>query len=165
MHTTLIRRALSMVLCVGLAMFMLPLAAGASSKRLPKGAVAIDEDTLAFRGGRVVLELGPAAFDDCPAYWVCLWENLDFGGRMLRFSQCDIDGDGQCDWQNLSPFGFSDEMSSWRNRKAVDAQWAYGSGGAGTRRCMDSFSSLAWVGVIDNDKASSVIVRSGDGTC
>jgi hypothetical protein len=30
---------------------------------------------------------------------------------------------------------------------------------------MDSLSSRNWVGVVDNDKASSVIVRSGDGTC
>jgi hypothetical protein len=165
MHATLIRRILSVALCLALGALLLPVAATARPNHLPKGAVAVDKDTLAFRGGAIVLEIGPTAFEDCPSGWVCLWEHVDYGGRMLRFSQCDVNGDGQCDWQNLGPYDFNDKMTSWRNRKSVDAQWAHAAGGGGLRRCMDSFSSLSWVGALDNDKASSIIIRLGDGTC
>jgi hypothetical protein len=132
---------------------------------LTEGAVAVDEDTVSFADGTIVLELGPAAFDDCPSGWVCLWEHADFGGRMLQFSQCDVNGDGTCDWQNLTAYNFNDQMSSWRNRKSVDAHWAYATNGGGTRRCMESQSSSNWVGAVDNDEASSLIIRKNDGWC
>jgi Peptidase inhibitor family I36 len=45
---------------------------------------------------------------DCPSGWLCLYQDADFRGRMLKFR------DDQ--WQQLSGYGFNDATSSWKNR-------------------------------------------------
>jgi hypothetical protein len=50
----------------------------------------------------------PEAASDCPSGWFCLWQDAGFSGRRLQFQ------DAGC--QNLTTFGFNDEMSSWFNR-------------------------------------------------
>ena len=132
---------------------------------LPPGATLEDGDTVSFAGGAIVLDLVTNGI--CPSGFVCLWEDADYEGVRMMFSLCDIDGDGTCDWVNLGPLAFNDTMTSWKNRKTVDAKWAWDNGGGGTVRCMNAGSQnpeLAdniW-GTGDNDEASSVkIFKSG----
>lgn len=136
---------------------------------LPPGATLEDGDTVSFAEGSIVFDVVPSALTDgvCPAGFVCLWEDANYGGVRMMFSLCDMDGDGTCDWVNLGPLGFNDTMTSWKNRKTVDAKWAWDNNGDGTVRCMNAGSQnpeLAdniW-GTGDNDEASSVkIFKSG----
>ncbi len=126
---------------------------------LPAGGTAVDGDTVSFEEGDVLLQLAPMAFSDCPDDWVCLWQDRDFRGRMLQFREWQ---DG---WQNLTNYGFNDEMSSWRNRKNKDARWAWHTNGDGTRRCMNANSSSSYVGNGDNDEASSIRIYSDGSFC
>lgn len=125
---------------------------------LPDGAQVVDSDTVEFEDGAVVLELGDLGYSDCPSGWLCLWEDEDYGGRMLQFQSTGY-------WQNLTDYGFNDEMSSWRNRRANDSKWAWNTGGGGTVRCMDSGSSSSYVGSGDNDEASSIRNFLNDSQC
>jgi hypothetical protein len=137
---------------------------------LPPGARLVDADTVSFGYGAIVLDLaGPGSLTDgaCSAGFVCLWEDANYAGFRVILSLCDEDGDGTCDWVNLGPLAFNDMMTSWKNRKSVDAKWAWDSNGGGTVRCMNAGSQnpeLAdniW-GTGDNDEASSVkIFKSG----
>lgn len=125
-----------------------------------------DDGTLlgwVFTGGEYMFSDGAellldAGFDDCPNNWLCLFEHADWRGRMLQFQSC-------CTWQNLTAYGFNDQMSSWRNRRSNDSRWAYDINGGGTKRCMDSKSAVSWVGSADNDQASSIRNLSHDGAC
>jgi len=134
---------------------------------LPDGAVVVDADTVSFADGSIVVDVIASAATDgnCPAGRVCLWEDADYEGVRLTFTQCDTDGDGDCDWTNLAPLGFNDQMSSWWNAKPVDARWAYDSSGGGTKRCLQPFTSLNWVGSADNDEASSVKIYKVSTAC
>lgn len=107
---------------------------------VPEGGTIVDEDTLSFEDGTVVLNLAPMAYGDCPDTWVCLWQDDNYAGRMLQFH------DVTTYWQDLASYGFNDEMSSWRNRKNKDAKWAWNTGGGGTQRCMGANSSSSYVG-------------------
>jgi hypothetical protein len=139
----------------------------ASPKRLPRGAVVVDADTVASANGSVVIDLSAGAATDgvCPDGWVCLWQDASWTGTRIRFSACDVTGDGVCDWQNLTLWGFNDVMSSWMNHKSVDARWAYDVDGAGTLRCMQAGAENGWVGTTDNDKASSIKIFKNATVC
>ena len=138
---------------------------------LPPGATPEDGDSVSFAGGSIVLDLVDAPTDGvCPSGFVCLWEDANYEGARLIFSLCDVDGDGTCDWVNLGPLGYNDTMTSWKNRKSVDAKWAWDSGGGGTVRCMNSGSQNPelqdniW-GTGDNDEASSVKIFKTSTQC
>lgn len=99
-----------------------------------------------------------ADFSDCPDGWYCLFRDAGWQGRMLQFR--DVGS-----WQNLTAYGFNDQMSSWRNRRNADSKWAEHVNGGGFVRCSDSNSAASYVGDADNDKASSIRNFSGDGQC
>lgn len=126
---------------------------------LPEGATVVDGDTLSFDGGSTLLQVGPTAFSDCPDTWVCLWQDQNYAGRMLQFH------DVTTNWQNLTDYGFNDQMSSWRNRKNKDAKWAWDVGGGGVQRCMNANSSSSYVGSGDNDEASSIRIFGSNTIC
>jgi hypothetical protein len=134
---------------------------------LPQGAVVVDADTVASANGSIVVDLSATSSTDgvCPDGWVCLWEDADWTGARIRFSACDVNGDGVCDWQNLTLWGWNDVMSSWMNHKAVDARWAYNVDGGGTLRCMQAGAESTWVGSADNDEASSIKIFKSAATC
>ncbi len=132
--------------------------ADAFPEGIPVGAVIVDVDTLAFDNGAVLLNVGPTALSDCPSNWVCLWQDSQYSGRMLQFQQC-------CQWQNLADYGFANKMSSWANKRDFDARWAFGPNGGGTVRCMDSHSSVSYVGNPDNDQAESIRILDTDTAC
>jgi hypothetical protein len=50
---------------------------------------------------------------DCGASWLCLWRAANFTDRRLQFR------DGN--WQDLEPYGFRNEMTSWFNNQ--DCAW------------------------------------------
>ena len=139
---------------------------------LPPGARVVDSDTVSFAGGTIGLDVVASAPTDgnCPSGLVCLWENANYTGARLTASACDIDGDGTCDWQNLAPFNFNDVMTSWKNRKSVDAKWAWDANGGGTVRCMNAgaqnpqLPDNIW-GTGDNDEASSIKIFKSSTQC
>jgi hypothetical protein len=134
---------------------------------LPSDLVVVDADTVATLDGGVQIDLVASAATDgtCPNTYVCVWEDADFAGTRVAFFLCDIDGDGQCDWNNFAPWGFNDMVSSWWNNKNVDAKWAYDSDGGGIKRCMQPNTQLNWVGSTDNDQASSLKIFKNSSTC
>jgi Peptidase inhibitor family I36 len=134
---------------------------------LPDGAVVVDADTVASANGTLVIDLSASSSTDgvCPDGWVCLWTDADWTGSRIRFSACDVTGDGVCDWQNLTLWSWNDVMSSWMNHKAVDARWAYDVDGGGTLRCMQAGAENSWVGSSDNDEASSIKIFKTATTC
>jgi Peptidase inhibitor family I36 len=139
---------------------------------LPPGATLEDDDTVSFAGGSILLDVVPGAPTDgvCASGLVCLWEDANYTGLRLTLAVCDVDGDGTCDWVNLGPLLFNDKMTSWKNRKSVDAKWAWDINGGGTVRCMNAGSQnpeLAdnILGTGDNDEASSVKIFKSATQC
>ncbi len=126
---------------------------------VPAGGTVIDNGTaVSFDGGSVILNLTPQAYTDCPAGWLCLWHDEGYLGRMLEFQSVGY-------WQNLTDYGFNDQMSSWRNRTSHDAEWSYDINGGGTTRCMASGASAKYVGDGDNDQASAIKIFNTNGLC
>ena len=115
-----------------------------------------DPDTVLFENG-VEMELSAVAYGDCPAGWLCLWEHSNYAGRMLKFRDAGY-------WQNLTNYGFNDKMSSWRNRRGLDAEWSYHTGGGGTQRCMDNGAASSSLGG-DNDEASAIRIYNSTAIC
>jgi hypothetical protein len=168
MRTSPVRLLCAAAAIVAVVLFVVPVAGSGNDKPtpvqaafpngLPAGGVAIDADTVSFDGGNVLLQLGPTSFDQCPSTWVCLWHDSNYLGRMLQFH------DITTYWQNLTDYGFNDQMSSWRNRNTVDAKWSYDVGGGGTQRCMDAGASASSVGG-DNDEASAIRIFGSSTIC
>lgn len=104
------------------------------------------------------VQISTVAFGDCPPDWVCLWEHTDFAGTMIQVHDC-------CGWLNLADVGFNNKMSSWRNRRGVDAKVAEFAGGGGERLCLNNGSSDNNVGAAWNDRATSVKVFASGTAC
>lgn len=56
---------------------------------LPEGAVI--EDGFIDFGNGLFLSIEPLSYSDCPSGWVCLFQDRDWSGRMLRYQEC-------CSW-------------------------------------------------------------------
>ena len=117
--------------------------------------------------GSILLDLvGSSATDGvCSNGWVCLWADANLSGARVSYTLCDINGDGKCDWNNLTVASFNDVMSSWWNNKNVDAKWAYDVDGGGATRCMQPNTQLSYVGATDNDQASSLKIFKNATAC
>lgn len=135
-------------------------AAGINAAELAPGWT-IEGDEIRW-GDSIAATLGPAAYDDCPSGWVCLFQDKNYAGRMLKFQDVGLNGD-------MRDYSFNDQMSSWRSRRALDARWYYDYNGSGTSRCMESVSSNTDVGAgffnADNDEMSSFRIYSTDDRC
>lgn len=66
--------------------------------------------------------LGPMAYEDCAAGYLCFWEDSSYGGRRLQFQDTGLRS-------NMADYSFNDQMSSWRSRRSLDARWYYNTGG------------------------------------
>jgi uncharacterized membrane protein len=108
--------------------------------------------------GPLLIDPAPAAFGDCPADYVCLWENTNYSGTMVGFTTC-------CMWFDLADYFFNNKTSSWRNRKSEDATLAKGTGGSGDRLCLDNNSSASSMPSGWNDVASSIRIRDDGNHC
>lgn len=100
----------------------------------------------------------PLAASDCPVNYVCLWEHQDFVGTRVQYLSC-------CAWYNLADAGFNNTMSSWRNRKSVDAKVAENADGNGERLCLNDGGQNASVSAAWDNRASSIKIFSGSGAC
>ncbi|WP_410663968.1 peptidase inhibitor family I36 protein [Amycolatopsis sp. lyj-84] len=130
-------------------------AAGVDAAKLAPGwKVAGDE--VVWNGGEITLSLSAKAPGDCAANYVCLWQDRDFVGRRLQFQSAGL--------KNLVDYGFNDQMSSWYNRRGVDARWYYNIG-SGTSRCMQAGARSSYVGNADNDQASSLRIYTSASAC
>lgn len=104
------------------------------------------------------VSLVPMSLSDCPSNWLCLWADASYTGRMLRWSDPGTRDD-------LSAYGFNDQMTSWANKTNYDGRWFYNAGFTGTTRCMQPHSSAINVGSTDNDKASSIAIYTDGAAC
>lgn len=132
--------------------------------RVMPGGVVVDGRIVYEKAGVVVVPEGSLgsggveSFDSCPSGNVCLFSDPTWGGSMVQFSSC-------CAWNNLSSFGFNNIASSWRNRKAVDAQIAAEASGGGSKLCLNNNAySSTMPGGWDN-VASSLRVRDAGTYC
>ncbi|WP_340681455.1 peptidase inhibitor family I36 protein [Amycolatopsis coloradensis] len=129
--------------------------AGVDTAKLAPGWKVVG-DQIVWNGGETTLSLSPSAASNCQANYVCLYEHRDFGGRRLQFRDPGL--------KNLVDYGFNDQMSSWHNRRGVDARWYYNIG-SGTSRCMQAGARSSYVGNADNDQASSLRIYTSASAC
>lgn len=129
----------------------------AASQSASSEAGSGPRDRILLQGGKVIVHLVPTAPSDCPVNWVCLWEHQNYTGQMVQYRDC-------CPWYNLGDVGFNNTMSSWRNRKTVDAKVADNTDGGGERLCLNDGAQSASVGSWDN-RATSIKIFSSSGAC
>lgn len=114
--------------------------------------------TTTYSDGTKVLEnVGPFDFSECPEGWVCLWDNPGYQGRMLQFQS-------QGYWQELSAYGFNDQTTAWGNRTGNDAKLAQNAGGGGTQLCLQPHSNNSELTGFNNE-ASSIKIFTTSTVC
>jgi hypothetical protein len=94
---------------------------------------------------------------DCGAGWICLFEDANYGGRVLRWSSPGTRID------HLRDYDFNDKLSSWVNNTDLDAMWYGDSSMGGQSHCIPSRSMSAHVN--PGDSASSLSVFTDDRAC
>jgi hypothetical protein len=126
---------------------------------VPGGKLVANQ--LEFNGGTVVLSFGDDYYD-CPAGWLCLFENADYNltvtGYMWKFQSVTPS------WQDLYAYGAGNQTTSWRNRHSHLAYLWDSDQGAGTR-CLSPGYAQANVGADFNDKADKVWITSSTSLC
>jgi hypothetical protein len=130
-------------------------AAGIDAAKLAPGW-SVTGDEVVWDGGHTRLSLSSKGIGDCAANFVCIWEKDNFTGRRLQFDDIKL--------RNLTDWGFNDKMSSWYNRRGLDARWYYDINGGGASRCMGDGARAAKLGG-DNDKASSLRIYGSSTAC
>jgi len=70
-----------------------------------------DADPLVANTTRAQGALAAAAVPSCSSGWLCLYENVNGGGRRLQFSDEY--------WHYLADWGFNRSTSSWRNNQGA----------------------------------------------
>lgn len=135
--------------------------AGPSTPQVVQSSVEVTPDgtevTTYSDGTKVVSPASPDSFSECPDGWVCLWENKEYGGRMLEFQDRGY-------WQNLSVYEFNDKTSSWANRTNDDARLSQNAGGGGNLLCLQPNSSNSQLTGF-NDEASAIIIYKTSTVC
>jgi len=106
------------------------------------GTIAVDAET---------------SYSDCASGWLCLWRDADYKGKMWQFQSSGS-------WQNLNSYGASDEVSSWRNRRGLDAQLSWDVNGGGSKICLDSGAASSGLGGW-NDEASALRITNSSSYC
>lgn len=83
--------------------------------------------------------------------WLYLYEFSSYGGRVLKFRDVGY-------WQNLSTWGFNDQMTSWRNDTYCAVYAAEGNSGAGSWLTLAARSSSSYVGSTWDNRVSSIYI-------
>ena len=123
---------------------------------MPGGVVM--GDRIVYEGGTVVVVPAAAeSFDSCPSGWLCLFEDIIWGGSQFQTNTTT--------WVNLANYGFNESTSSWRNRKNVDGQLAVNANGGGSKLCLNNNSYSSTMPAGWDDVASSVRVRDASTYC
>lgn len=135
-------------------------AAGITVSQLAPGWTVKGEEIVWPDG--TMASLGAMAYEDCASGYLCFWENQGYGGRRLQFLDTGLRS-------SMADFSFNDQMSSWRNRRGLDARWYYNTGGDGTSRCITSGAANSDVGAgglnFDNDEMSSFRIYGNATSC
>ncbi|WP_163508099.1 peptidase inhibitor family I36 protein [Fodinicola acaciae] len=124
----------------------------------------VDGQRVVWDNGSVILSPAVYGLSACDPGYVCLYETdnyntgpYDHNKRMLQFNTIG--------YRNMYTYGFNDQMSSWYNRRGLDARWYYDDNKGGTSRCMGAGAKVAVVGAADNDKLSSLLIYSTSTAC
>jgi hypothetical protein len=89
----------------------------------PEGSLTTYSD-----GTRVFTPASPDVISECPEQYFCLWENINFSGRMVQFHTSGR-------WENLSQFNFVDKASSFYNHRNNSSYISSQPNDAGPERC------------------------------
>lgn len=135
-------------------------AAGIAVNELKPGWTVKGEEIVWPDG--TMASLVPMAYEDCASGYLCFWTDKSYGGRRLQFLDTGLRS-------NMADYSFNDQMSSWRNRRGLDARWYYDTSGNGTSRCITSGAANSDVGAgglnFDNDEMSSFRIYGNATTC
>jgi len=105
-------------------------------------------NSIYYEGGKVIYTPANAAAGlPCPDPYVCLYRDSDWQGDRWIFKDPV--------WQNLNPYGASDEVSSWSNHEDRVATLSWDAGGGGAHLHLSAHAHGAHMGDW-NDKASAV---------
>lgn len=117
-------------------------------------ALLVASISLALLWGFALSSQASADKNDCPSGYICLWDGSTFGMTRAQFHDNG--------WQNLSDFGFNDQMSSIYNNTNRWGQISVDAGGGGNKLCMPPGTSLGPVAAQWNNNASAVqLIASG----
>lgn len=83
--------------------------------------------------------------------WLYLYEFSNFGGRVLKFRDADI-------WQDLTAWGFNDQMTSYRNTTLCTVYIAEHIGGGGSWLVVNALTNSTYVGSWWDNRASSFYI-------
>lgn len=101
-------------------------------------------------GGGVTTQ---ATVNNCPDNYSCFYENRDFGGRRLQFTDTNY-----C--QDLRNYGFNDATSSWVNNRNANT-FAFADAGCTNGMWLgEPYSKSAYVGASWNDRLTSFQTNS-----
>jgi len=135
--------------------------AGIDSAQLAPGWELVG-DELVWDGGAVRASIVPMGIGECDSGYTCVWEHINFNGRILQFRAAGLRSD-------MHDYTFDDKMSSWYNRNSRDARWYNEPNGGGVSRCMNNGSRNANLGIgspfDDGDKMSSLRIYSNSTSC
>lgn len=120
-----------------------PALSGALTEQMTRhpGGTAINDHTVSYAGGNVLVDVAPtrsgtpdAAFD-CGGGWLCLWQDDNFTGTRWQFRS-----EGYI--QDLDPWGASPFYSFYNNR---NHRWFLhqGSGGNGATACYQAGAKVS----------------------
>jgi hypothetical protein len=101
----------------------------------------------------------PTAFV-CDSGYVCLYVDGDFLGNLLEI-RSPINT-----YLYMPNYGFNDLMSSWINKRGLDARWYYHTSGTpNPNRCMPSGTHDEHLPVADNDQMSTLYIYNSTTVC
>ena len=118
---------------------------------LPPGYTLQGDDYVYDDGNVIVTPAAATASKPCKAGWLCLYEHADWKGHRWMFREHR--------WQDLTPYGANDQVSSWRNyeRRTAYLGWHSIAEHIGERLTLSAGASSHYVGSHWNDQASSVL--------
>lgn len=97
-------------------------------------------------------KLAPQGTPNCKRGWVCLYQDADYDGRRLAFSECHV--------HDLGDWSFRDQASSWHNNQTggVTAKLLYRSWWDGSIKHLKNLpvGSSSYLGDSANDTADLI---------
>jgi hypothetical protein len=132
-------------------------AAGINVSQLNAGWSVVG-DQIWWDGGNIKRSIAPTAFI-CDSGYVCLYEDGDVLGSLLEI-RLPINT-----YLYMPNYGFNDRMSSWINKRGLDARWYYTSGTPNPNRCMFYPGSDEHLPLADNDQMSTLYIYNSTTVC
>lgn len=133
----------------------------AEQLRRHPGGVRVSPRQVAYDHGAVVIDVGPAAYADCPSGRVCFFQDSNWTGRLLSWAPTS-----SILRRNFTDYGWNDQMSSWANRSSTrDARWYYNTNQSGASFCMNAGERSSSVGRGDDNEASSMAIFTDARAC